>query len=246
MDKKAKSILFKTYWSSKGWKREYETAPVDFEYAKSKGVMFDPVSLTINEIKTNLSQLLNQIEKKKITDGFLSSLSNKRLDWRSAIASYFNAKLILEGKREFYRPEIFKYENEDLNVLNFERIKWSGIRHSDLLYNYLDLKLFEQETISEPTALDIQTFKDILKCINDSEDGEYPGKLRDRLKEVMKGSKSERHTILEILGCCQILEPKSYDRPTTGRHDWAFVEYWRGEDKFNKEIVNEYFEQYLK
>ncbi len=49
----------------------------------------------------------------------------------------------------------------------------------------------------------------------------------------MKGSKNERHTIMEILGCSEILEPKSYDRPTTGRHDWVFVEYWRGEDKFN-------------
>ena len=246
MDKKAKSILFKTYWSSQGWKSEFKTDPIDFDYAKSKGLMFEPVSMSMKEVIANLESLVSQIESKKITDGFLSSLSNKRLDWRSALASYFNAKLILEGKREFYRPEIFKYDNEDLNVLNFERIKWSGVRHSDLLYNYLDLKLFMQENVSEPTALDIQTFKDILKCINDSETGEYPGKLRDRLKNVMKGSTSELHTIIEILGCCEILEPKSYDRPTTGRHDWAFVEYWRGEDKFNKKTVDEFFGQYLK
>ncbi|WP_223148896.1 hypothetical protein [Aquimarina sp. RZ0] len=92
MDKKAKSILFKTYWSSQGWKREYETDPIDFEYAKSKGLMFDQVSFSMNEIKSNLKSLLSQIEEKKITKGFLSSLSNKRLDWRSALASYFNAK----------------------------------------------------------------------------------------------------------------------------------------------------------
>ncbi len=36
MDKKAKSILFKTYWSSQGWKRKYETDPLDFE-VRSKG-----------------------------------------------------------------------------------------------------------------------------------------------------------------------------------------------------------------
>jgi hypothetical protein len=246
MDKKAKSILFKTYWSSKGWKSEKITDPVDFEYAKSKGIMFDSVSFSINEVKTNLEILLKQIDKKKITNGFLSSLTNKRLDWRSAIASYVNAKLVLENKREFYRINNLDYENEDLNVLNFERIKWSGVRHSDLLYNYLDLKLFDQEIISKPTDLDIQVFRDILNCINDSKTGDYPGKLRDRLKDVMKGSKDQRHTIMEILGCCDILEPKSYDRPTTGRHDWAFVEYWRGEDKYNESIVNDYFGQYLK
>lgn len=245
MDKKAKSILFKTYWSSQGWKRDFETDPIDFEYAKSKGLMFDRISMSMKEVKSNLQDLISRIDKKKITDGFLSSLTNKRLDLRSAIASYSNAKLILNGKREFYRPET-EYENEDLNVLNFERIKWSGVRHSDLLYNYLDLKLFEKENISEPTELDIKTFKDILYCISSSEFGDYPGKLRDRLKDFMKGSKNERHTIMEILGCCEILLPKSYDRPTTGRHDWAFVEYWRGEDKFNKEVVDEYFGRYLK
>jgi hypothetical protein len=245
MDKKAKSILFKTYWSSQGWKSQFETDPKDFEYAKSKGLMFDPVSISMEEVKADLKNLLYQIDENKITDGFLSSLTNGRLDWRSALASYFNAKLILEGKREFYRPEIFNYENEDLNILNFERIKWSGVRHSDLLYNYFDLRLFKQETISKPTESDIQIFKDILECISESETGEYPGKLRDRLKDVMKGSKDERHTFLEILGCCEILEPKNYDRPTTGRNDWTFVEYWRGEDNFNKKLIDKYFGHYL-
>lgn len=43
MDKKAKDILFKTYWSSAGWKDDKFTAPDDFAYAKEKGLMFDMV-----------------------------------------------------------------------------------------------------------------------------------------------------------------------------------------------------------
>lgn len=43
MDKKAKDILFKTYWSSSGWKDNKSTDPSDFVYAKSKGLMFDPL-----------------------------------------------------------------------------------------------------------------------------------------------------------------------------------------------------------
>ncbi|MCX2742213.1 hypothetical protein [Pontibacter anaerobius] len=246
MDKKAKNILFKTYWTSQGWRREYTTPIDDLEYAKSKGVMFEPVSFSIPEIKEELNQLVTRIDKDSVVKGFLSSLTNKRLDWRSAIASYTNAKLVLEGKREFYRLNNFQYENEDVNVLNFERIKWSGVRHSDLLYNYVDLRLFERETITEPTHADIETFKAILKCVEESEEGEYPSKLRDRLKEAVKGSANERHTLMEILGCCEILKPKSYDRPTTGRHDWGFVEYWRGGDGYNRSIVDEYFGKYLK
>lgn len=37
MDKKAKDILFKTYWSSKGWKGERVTDPDNYIYAKEKG-----------------------------------------------------------------------------------------------------------------------------------------------------------------------------------------------------------------
>ena len=49
MDKKAKSILFKTYWTSQGWKHEFETDPTDFDYAKSKGLMFDTISMSMKK-----------------------------------------------------------------------------------------------------------------------------------------------------------------------------------------------------
>ena len=49
MDKKAKDILFKTCWSSRGWLDERATDPQDLAYAKSQGLMFDPVSITHDE-----------------------------------------------------------------------------------------------------------------------------------------------------------------------------------------------------
>ena len=245
MDKKAKSILFKTYWSASGWNSTPETAPEDFEYAKSKGLMFDPASYSIPEVKALLSDLVATIPPDEIIKGFLSSLTNKRLDWRSAMGSYFNARLVLNGERPFYPISDTIYQDADLNVLNFERIKWGGVRHSDLLYNYLDLKLFKAETITAPTPTDIATFKNILNCIATSSKGDYPSKLRDRLKEVMKGSQNERHMLMEILGASEVLRPQSYDRPTTGRHDWVFVEYWRGEDAFDGGVIERYFGEFL-
>ena len=162
------------------------------------------------------------------------------------MGSYFNARLVLHGERPFYSANDSIYQDVDLNVLNFERIKWSGVRHHDLLYNYLDLKLFQAETITEPTPADITTFKNILNCIATSSKGDYPSKLRDRLKEVMKGSQNERHMLMEILGASGILRPQRFDRPTTGRHDWVFVEYWRGEDAYDCGVVEEYFRGCLK
>lgn len=236
MDKKAKKILFETYWSSRGWKSERYTAPEDFEYAKSKGLMLDPLTIEADELDLLVAELLMALKMEKVVHAFLSSLSNKRLDWRSGIASYINAQLILE-KRRHNPKKGYRYENEDLNVLNFERIKWAGVRHADLLYNYLDLKILNTEEVTEPTAEDIEIFLNILDCIARSAPSDYPSKLRDRLKEVIKASKDERHTLMEILACCEILQPKSFDRPTTGRHDWTFVEYWRGADTYNKQNV---------
>ncbi|MEQ8714974.1 MAG: hypothetical protein RIC80_18285 [Cyclobacteriaceae bacterium] len=246
MDKKAKKILFETYWSSQGWKSERTTNPEDFEYAKSKGLMFDNITISLVELKPKLEALLDETPIAKVVNAFLSSMTNKRLDWRSGVASYMNAQLMLSDKRHNPRPNNFVYDNEDLNVLNFERIKWSGVRHSELIYNYLDLKILNQEKVTDPTDEDIQIFKNILSCIEQSEPNEYPSKLRDRLMDVIKASKDQRHTLMEILGCCNILQPRSYDRPTTGRHDWAFVEYWRGEDKYNQEFVSEIFGSKLK
>ena len=37
----------------------------------------------------------------------------------------------------------------------------------------------------------------------------------------------------------------SYDRPTSGKHDWTFVQYWRGEDGYDAKAVEKYFGEYL-
>lgn len=38
-----------------------------------------------------------------------------------------------------------KYVNEDLNVLNFERVKWGGVRLNWLVYCLMDLELLSQD-----------------------------------------------------------------------------------------------------
>lgn len=241
MDKKAKRILFNTYWSAKGWKDERIITPEDFNYAKSKGLMFDNITISTQDLILKLKKLLKDLKIETVVDAFLCSLTNKRLDWRSGIASYINVKLVLSEKRIPSSGNNYVYNNEDINVLNFERIKWAGVRHSDLLYNYLDLSILNKENIPNPTEADKKMFLNILRCINNSEAREYPSKLRDRLKSVFPSSKDQRHTLIDILGCCEILQPMNFDRPVSSRHDWSFVECWRGEDKYNKENLEMIF-----
>ena len=99
MDKKAKQILFNTYWSTKGWKSEKFTDPQDFEYAKKMGLMFDKLSISHDDCVKRIIKAANGISKEQIAQAFLSSLSLHKLEWRSGIASYNAAKSIY--KQEF-------------------------------------------------------------------------------------------------------------------------------------------------
>ncbi len=287
MDKKAKKILFDTYWKNGGWidgniwengelipNPERTASKDNFGYAKEKGLMFDNFTISHDECIKEIVKLSKSISKEKVTKAFLSSLSTRRLDWRSAIASYYLAQMTTlhsytpvvsghgyeDGKivQTSYTCGICKevkfgvwgrenYIDEDLNVLNFERIKWGGVRHGYIIYTFFDLREFEKEEIPEPTQQDITIFKEILKAINSCKKDDYPSILRDKLKDIpnFKSNKSERSIILELLACIEVLKPKTTNRPEKGRHDWTYATHWRGEDGFNQKAVNDYFGKYL-
>ncbi len=275
MDKKAKNILFKTYWKN-GWidEKERRTIPTDFEYAKSKGLMFEPLTISHDQCLDKIFEILPTISIDKVAKSFLSSLSNRRLDWRSSLASYFIAKQLVPHKytkalsgqsfgengevtSESYTCGICRelkygivgnenYINEDLNVLNFERIKWGGVRHGQLIYTLFDLQQLHAEEIPKPSTEDIEIFKNILAIIENSQPSDYPSALEKNLTTAIKSTKDERKILIEILACIDILKPTTYDRPSRGKNDWVFVEYWRGEDKYNKEALNTYFGKFMK
>jgi hypothetical protein len=152
IDEKALRILFNTYWSSKGWKDKYETPPEDLAYAKTAGYMFDPVELAHDEIIELLMLSFSLVSLNDVTNAFLASLSTRRLNWRSALGSFAIAQNFPRHRfasANSYCPVCGIYGNkkqrEDLNVLNFERHKWDGIRHPDLFYIWQDLDLFAKE-----------------------------------------------------------------------------------------------------
>lgn len=274
MDKKAKNILFKTYWKN-GWidDKDRRTIPTDLEYAKSKGLMFEPLTISHDQCLDKILEILQTISIDKVAKAFLSSLSNRRLDWRSSLASYFIAKQLVPHKyskvlsgqsfgengeltHESHTCGICRelkygiignenYINEDLNVLNFERIKWGGVRHGQLIYTLFDLQQLQAEEIPTPSTEDIDIFKNILEIIENSQPSDYPSALEKNLTTAIKSTKDERKILIEILACIDILKPTTYDRPSRGKNDWTFVEYWRGEDKYNKEALNNYFGKYM-
>lgn len=276
MDKKAKKILFQSYWKN-GWldSKERVTSLQDFQYAKEKGVMFDPITISHDDCVTRIIELVSQITEDEIACVFLRSLSTRQLELRSGIASWFVAKhfsphsytpVVLgesyeDGEvshisytcgicRDFMYGVIGDeyYKDEDLNVLNFERMKWGGVRHGQLLYTLFDLEQLHKESFQEePTTEDVTILRDILRVIEESAPTDFPGTLRDRLSAVpnFKSSKAERSRLIEVLACIGVLKPSTYSRPIKGKHDWTYATYWRGEDKYDVKTVHRLFGKYL-
>jgi len=263
MDKRALKILIDTFWSAAGWTPDGQrtVAPEDFAYAKSKGIMFDPIIVDHTQAINRLLGSVKKLDKRKVADAFLASLTTRRLDWRSALGSYAVFQHLtphspqIDNGRCFACGMYLHASEEDLNVLNFERFKWGGVRHDQVSYAAIDLELFLSEPVSKPTAEDIGVFKNILSAIDAASPNVTSSALQSHLAKTIKSNKSERDALIAILGFCGILGTSSHSgystafapvnmRPLPDRH---FVDmpypacWWKRSDGINRSQLVEYF-----
>lgn len=263
MDNKAKKILIDTFWTSCGWRDEKTTDKKDFEYAKSKGVMFDKITIDHNELGKKLKYAFDKIDKQQVVDFFIASLTSRQLEYRSFLSSYAIARVFethqFRSKEHLICNNCGIYNNGkseyDLNVLNFEKIKWGGVRFSNIEYVLFDLEQLEKKTNVKPTKQDYQILTDIKNVIINLPPEERPRQLEKKLSKVFKSNVNERENILNILGICGILETedqKGYynnfipynereDRPVN-KTDWSYpVDWWQGKFGINEEVWKYYF-----
>lgn len=267
LDKKAAKILLSTFWGSGGWKTA--SAPFsgdDFEYAKSKGVMFDPLTITHDEIVARLHKIHqdNSI-KQRVVSAFLHSLSTKKVYLRSALSSWaLTSQLPLHtyeerralhantsscGDCNFLRLQSDRtYTDVDLNVLNFERVKWGGVRHNNLLYCLMDLDLLlaSKEADYEVTDADIAILVSMLEAAQTCEPHESARGLEKRWKGLFPSSKQERDAILEIWSASGLLVPQDTPRKSRGGYsDFHFAATWQGDDGYRADTAISLFGSYL-
>jgi hypothetical protein len=267
MDKRALKILFNTYWSASGWTRgERRLSAEDFAYAKAQRVMFDPVKPTHDQAIAQLHAALERVSLRQVADGFLSSLSTRRVEWRSALGSYSVARWL---PTHAHMPETFGElrcricglyedptgEEQDLNVLNFERLKWGGVRHSDPIYATLDLELFAGAPPPAPSEEDLRIFRDLVECLVSVSPTLTSAQLHKHFPVSLKANKAERDQIVAILGLCGILGTvqhpgfgerfvPEHERQLPDRHfvDMAYPAcWWRGSDGLNEDRLREAF-----
>lgn len=147
-DQKARAILFDMYWSAAGWKTSPRVSPDDFAYAVQAGYMFPPDRVSHDDLTGRIHAARQHVSLAAARDGFLASLTARTLDLRSALGSFAIAShypihaFEVSGAQGDFLCHICGVPNEDdnvdLNVLNFERHKWGGVRRLDPRYIAFD------------------------------------------------------------------------------------------------------------
>lgn len=263
MDPRAIKILFGSYWTSTGWRPERDryVSKEDFEYAKSAGVMFDPVESCHDDYVSKLTEVIARCEKRAVANAFLASLSSRRLDWRSPLGSYAVFRAVKPhvvpacSSRCDYCGMSTKRTMLDLNVLNFERLKWGGVRHSNVECALFDLSIFTKATVPLPTPSDLDIFREIIGACKSASNDVTSSSLHKQLPRSLKGNKAEKNTLIAILGFTGILgttEHPGFNRtfvPFCARDipNRRFVDmdypacWWTGEDGVKQQSVSDYF-----
>lgn len=257
MDNKAKRILMKTFWGSGGWKPGVRIfAGEEFEYARSCGLMFDPFTATHDELIERIVALHRRITKEQVSEAFLHSLSTRKTHLRSVLSSWaltsdlsthaFQVDQTPTGScGECNQHDLIMhgdYIKEDLNVLNFERIKWGGIRLNWLLYCWFDLYQFSKEAPVQATNEDVAILRKMLDEIKACAPADSARKLEKRWKNIFPSSKHERDVVMEVLGYAGVLAQR--DLPRIGRghdNDFMSMDGWQGQDGYSSAAAVHYF-----
>lgn len=260
-DPAATEILFRRYWSSTGWIKGTISSD-EFEYAKQAGVMFEAVEITHDVVLSRAFEIRDRISAETIGNSFLASLSSRRMDWRSPLGS-FSAILHLPSHSFAPRGDsrtcavcgaYSKLSKVDISVLNFERLKWGGVRHKEPHYAVLDLEWFCAMPCPKPVDNDLAILRNIVKNVSELADSARPGSIEKAIKSLLASNSSERRILIDILGLAGVLTPrglptfwKEYPlfaerKQPSGKNDWGYpVLWWVGSDGINLDALKTWF-----
>ncbi len=251
MEEGLKSLfaLYKgTNWSENNITQEELTV------AKRQGYLFDyPEFESHSDSLKRRHEILSHIDPKDVANAFLFSLSTRKLEYRSALGSYYYLSAVPEH-------DFMKSHNEILaaagnhcylcgwtawetipsrqsiksgyNFYNWARYKDGGISIGIIGINYalFDLEQFIKLPKVTPTEKDKQIFRDILSCVDCLNSSDKAGKLRDTITKakILKSNKDEVSVLLGELGICGILASNdfpAYDTYFANEYERDPVEY---------------------
>lgn len=226
-----------------------------------RGLMFaEPRELDHDGWVSAARSAASNCDAGEVAESFLASLTSRRLDLRSALASYVFARHL--PQHEYVTGStglclvcgLPQSSSQDLNVLNFERHKWGGVRRDDVRYVALDLEQFARAPKLDATAEDRALAAHLFEVLGNLTEQDSATTAVARLVKV-KGNKAEREVLLDILGICGVLSVDGHsgyrhgyvayeDREVPSRRfvDRAYpVCWWTGRDGVDAGAVGDYF-----
>lgn len=262
VDERAKKILMARFWSPAGWKLDPVVPPEDFAYAKIAGLMFDPLASTHDQTVASAVAAVSKTNHIDAVNAFISSLGSRRLELRSALGSYAVGRhlkqhgIAMAGGRGPC-PYCGEYgtSDVDLNVLNFERFKWGGVRHEQPEYIAFDLKSFATLERVKPTKADFSILRAIFESIRCLPPTSRLRDLERALSGILPSNKSERQVLISILGYAGVLVDLSRpdfrgdfvpfakrEHTRWSKDDWPYpVRWWTGSCGLNQAAIDEWF-----
>lgn len=232
--------------------RETNVSEEEISAAKKQGYLFDyPAYETHEDTFRRRNAILAQVDPGDVANAFLFSLSTRRLEYRSALGSYYYARAIpahtfMHSHNErlaaaavhcYYcgwhawkkEPDVFD-KRFGCNVFNYERYRYGGVHHTNINYALFDLEQFLKLPKANPTQEDKQILAGILSSVDRLNAPDKAGKLREAITKakILKSNKDEVSVLLNILGICGILAGKehpSYDEYFADEYERDPTEY---------------------
>jgi hypothetical protein len=263
-DARARQILFRTFWTSDGWRSDAERTidPSDLEYAKAAGYMFEARAASHDEWVRLAVEAGRPVTLDEAASAFVASLGERRLASRSALGSLATVRHL---EPHSFRPWSAacaecgvseRSRSQDLNVLSFERHKWGGVRHGDPIYAWFDLGMFTRTERAEETEQDIAILNGILNAARASKPNAHPRDLERLIASILPSNRAERDILLGILALSGVLVPPDHPGllstwipvterqppPRPAKNDWLYpMFWWRGSVGVNEETAREIF-----
>ena len=228
-----KKVLFALN-SSGRYGREGKISEEDISLAKRDGYLFDyPKYESHEDTLKRLRETVAQIDPADVANAFLYSLSTRKLEYRSALGSYYYAKAIPEHElmksmnEQLAAMEVHCYlcgwsawrreprpYDQGLNVYSYYRYKYGGLGlfFTKLNYALFDLEQFIKLPKVTPTDEDKRILTEILSCVGHLKGSDKAGKLREIVTKakIIKSNKDEVSVLLSALGICGILASEDY------------------------------------
>jgi hypothetical protein len=234
--------------------------------------MFDPRQIDHDELAPQIRGWVRRIPLELVVEAFVSSLSSRRLDLRSGLASYVVGRALpIHGFRQRQRSNLaicgicgaasFVRVPADWNRFSFERHHWGGVWLHDPYYIAFDLEQFAAGDHPVATVADWDIMRGLLGVVREASAHNpevRPGGLADAMRAALPASNaSQRRHLVMTLANIGVLQPREYDSfrkgwvdfearrdPPEWKSDWMYPSgFWRGSDGIDVAAITEFFPQ---